>query len=436
MTTPTIVAVETAAIVYDGAWSHTTSASGQAGDVIALVHFTQGGGGADMSEPTSPSGSWTQRQLAAEGGWAPAIKLWTRPAPTGTFTVTIPAVGASGHQGVIFLLRSATETPEATAESSGDSTSGHITPSVSATTTDALILRAIATRGGDSATYTWPSSTERTDTAAGSGGAGGVFSTATKAATASGGQGTETCTGSAVTNWGEYIGLTAAFGGAGGTDATVTPGVIAATVSLPASARSLGATATPAAIASTAALPASARSAGATLQPTAVAAVAALPAAAASAGSTVTPAAVTLAASLPAATVTTTGSATVQPASIATSTLLPAATPAAGATATPATTAVVAALPAAAAAASSTVTPATIAAISAIPLSNLLAASTVLPATIAAAVTLPQVAVNADVRDLQLTLGRPETKWYALTPSTRWVAGVAETTWQTGNPAT
>lgn len=214
---PELVATETAAIVTNAAWSHTTTAEGVSGDVIGLLHFTQGGGGADMEEPTSPPGGWTMHPPpASEAGWAPAIEVWTRPAPTGTFTVTIPPVGVSGHQGVIFLLRDATETPEAVAISFGDSTAGHITPSVDADTDDALIVRGIATRGGDSNTYTWPASTERTDSAAGSGGSGGVFSTATKVATASGAQGTETCTGTAVSAWGEYIGITVSWGSAAG----------------------------------------------------------------------------------------------------------------------------------------------------------------------------------------------------------------------------
>lgn len=247
MATPELVATETAAIVFNGVWSHTTTAEGVSGDVIALLHFTQGGGGAGMEEPTSPAGSWTEHPPpASQPGWAPAIELWTRPAPVGAFTVTIPAVGVSGHQGVILLLRGATETPENVTPSFGDSTSGHTTPSVDADTDDALIVRGIATRGGDSATYTWPSSTERADTAAGSGGSGGVFSVATKVATTSGAQGTETCTGSAVTGWGEYIGISISFAGAAaGSTATLDadlPALVAAMTGEATAAGDVGAT--------------------------------------------------------------------------------------------------------------------------------------------------------------------------------------------------
>jgi hypothetical protein len=208
----TLVAVDDGDWVFGDVSAKTLSNAALAGDVLEVWHFTQGSGGADMSAPAGLGlgETWESRREANEPTWAPAIRIWTCTIESGGAapTVTMPAVGSSGHKPVIYHMRGAVEAPT-TAESFGDSTSSHVTPSASAGAAGALVKRGIVTRGGDGAQYAWPTSTEDTDEAVGSGGAGGVASTAHRTASASGAQGTETLSSAnstAVANWGEYIG--------------------------------------------------------------------------------------------------------------------------------------------------------------------------------------------------------------------------------------
>jgi hypothetical protein len=209
-----LVAVDSGSWVFGGPSAKTLSNAVVAGDVLEVWHFTQGSGGANMNAPGALGlgETWTSRREANEATWAPAIRIWTctigssGAAPT----ITMPQVGSSGHKPVIYHMRGAVEAPT-TAEGFGDSTSSHVTPSANAGAAGALVKRGVVTRGGGTGAYAWPTSTESSDEAAGSGAAGGVASTAHRTATGSGAQGTETlssATSTAVAAWGEYISAT------------------------------------------------------------------------------------------------------------------------------------------------------------------------------------------------------------------------------------
>ena len=216
---PIRLAVETSPWVNSAVFTHTLDAVARVDDVLYVAHYTQGSGGANMLEPTSPAGTWNLLGTASEVGWAPAIKLWSIKLTSGNIdgghpTITIPQNGASSHRADILLARNASETPEDVQVSTGDSTSGHVTPAADADTVGAIVWRQVVTRGGDTGTYDWPTSAEKTDSATGSGSGGGVASSATRTSSATGSQGTETVTGSAVTAWGENAAATLTIGSA------------------------------------------------------------------------------------------------------------------------------------------------------------------------------------------------------------------------------
>lgn len=203
-----------APLVSDANWSASTGAGTQVGDVLAVFHFAHYYSAADMGEPSGTSGAWTLQETA--DGQSPTLKLWTRTVSVaGAQTIILPRVEYAQHGGAIYVLSGTSELNiEDTNSANGDTTSGHTTPSVVATSTGALCLRAVGTRGGNGNSYTWPTSTERTDRNAGSGTGGGVWSTASRVLSAAGATGTEVCTGSAVSNWGEFVSIAAIFGAA------------------------------------------------------------------------------------------------------------------------------------------------------------------------------------------------------------------------------
>lgn len=187
-----------------------------------------------------------------------------------------------------------------------------------------------------------------------------------------------------------------------GTDATINATTIAATAALPAPASITAvsnATVTPGRIAASAALPALTASGGATVAPGRIAATAALPAGTVSAAGNATVNATTIAASAALPVPTASGGATVAPARIAATAALPASAASGGATVTPGAVAAVATLPAAGARAGSTVTPGVVAAVAAVPAVSITAVgdATVSPATIAARAALPSPRVSSGV---------------------------------------
>ncbi len=180
--------------------------------------------------------------------------------------------------------------------------------------------------------------------------------------------------------WLVIVNLNAA---AGGTPATVTPGVIAATAALPAPTLVGTAVVTPGAVAAVAALPATKNPQVVTTSP--VVGTAALPAPTLVGGAVATPGAVAAIGALPAP--TTVGGAVVTPTTVAAVAALPATKNPQVVSAS--TVAAIGALPAVTTVGGAVVTPGAVAAVAALPAPTLVGGAVVTPGTVAAIAALP-----------------------------------------------
>lgn len=177
--------------------------------------------------------------------------------------------------------------------------------------------------------------------------------------------------------------------------AVATPGAVSAVAAVPAPTVRLGAAIAPATVAATASVPAPTIQASQTVAPATVAATTAVPGPTLQAGSIVAPAAVPAVASV-AAPVIQAGGTLVQPGSVAAAATVSAPTLQAGAAAAPASVAAVAAVPAPTIHAGSVVAPGTVTAVTTIPTPAVSAggSAAVSPATVAAAAAIPAPTLN------------------------------------------
>ena len=194
MATPTIREVVSTAA--SGANATVTTGAGTAvNDVLVCFAGDDFYTAAEYGPPTP--GTWVLEVTGDRGSNAPHMKIYTRTVTSGgAQTVTVPRSSHGDEEvyNTTFVLTGAdTTTPnDNAAGSSGAASTSHVAPSVSPTTSDALLLCGVQSDGSGAGSYTPPSGmTERSDI---TDGGFANSSTASLVLAASGATGTKTFT--------------------------------------------------------------------------------------------------------------------------------------------------------------------------------------------------------------------------------------------------
>jgi hypothetical protein len=183
--------------------THTTGAGTAVDDVLVCFHGSDWYQATSMGAPTGTAGTWTQRggNNADLGTNNSHMKIWTRPVTVGgAQTVTCSQISDEDIWSTLYVLTGAdTASPSddaATFAQLSGSTS-QTAPSVSPTSTDALLICCVLSEVFRVLTYTPPSGmTERSEDSNSS-----TMTTATVGLTASGATGTKTFTASSGFGW-------------------------------------------------------------------------------------------------------------------------------------------------------------------------------------------------------------------------------------------
>lgn len=211
MATPTIREVVSGGAVDDVTVA--TGAGTTSGDLLVIIHGMDWDTAAQMTAPTVPAGVGVpQLQATGDHGTnSPHIKMWTA-AVTSNGAKSISSNGVAGDSQVlhVYVLAGANATPEDAAGSSGDNETTHLAPSVSADTSDGLMISAVMSFTGGA--YSTAVMTERADTDV----SGNCrMASASLVLSATGATGTKAFTKGAPTA-SEYASASIIIGGAGG----------------------------------------------------------------------------------------------------------------------------------------------------------------------------------------------------------------------------
>lgn len=145
----------------DTSFGFVTSSAVAVGDLLVLGHAYDYYTAADMLPPTGAGGAWTQRGTTGDAGSLRShIKGWTRVVSTaGVQTINCNSVTNDGsHMPILVVVNGASDfvTVEGAAGGSGTASTSQVSPSVTTTATNDLLLCFIAASPDQSGNYTAP----------------------------------------------------------------------------------------------------------------------------------------------------------------------------------------------------------------------------------------------------------------------------------------